>query len=189
MSIYHCFFLYELDHSEVILMYILFLDELDHSEVILMYILFLADKKKMVDAGVVEEIREYFVPGADYSRGIRRAIGVPELGEYFLVEKEMDDEVQKEKMLQHAIMKTKENTRRLSEMQLWKIQKMNYERKMTRIDSTKVFEAVLKGEDYKHLYQEIVFKPSMEIVQKFLGKTTEVKKIMPQKAEPATICA
>ncbi|ESW11141.1 hypothetical protein PHAVU_008G005300 [Phaseolus vulgaris] len=144
---------------------------------------------EMVDAGVVEEIREYFVAGADYSRGIRRAIGVPELGEYFLVEKEMDDEVQKEKMLQHAITKTKENTRRLSEMQLWKIQKMNYERKMTRIDSTKVFEVVLKGEDYKHLYQEIVFKPSMELVQKFLEKTTEVKKIMPQKAEPATICA
>ncbi|RDX96646.1 Adenylate isopentenyltransferase 5, chloroplastic, partial [Mucuna pruriens] len=130
---------------------------------------------EMLDAGVVDEIREVFVPGADYSRGIRRAIGVPELGDYFLVEKEITEEAQKEKMLQHAIAKTKENTCNLAEMQLLKIHRMNYELGwgMSKIDSTQVFEAILKGEDYKKLYQEIVYKPSMEIVIRFLEETTQ----------------
>jgi adenylate isopentenyltransferase (cytokinin synthase) len=44
--------------------------------------------------------------------------------------------------------------------------------KMNKIDSTKVFEAILSGEDYKHLYQEIVVKPSIEIVTRFLEETT-----------------
>nr|KYP59475.1 tRNA Delta(2)-isopentenylpyrophosphate transferase [Cajanus cajan] len=125
---------------------------------------------EMLDAGVVDEIREAFTPVADYSRGVRRAIGVPELGEYLLVEKEINDEAQKEKMLQHAIVRTKENTRKLAEMQLLKIHKMNYELgwRMTKIDSTQVLEAVLKGMDYKYLYQEIVFKPSIDIVETFL---------------------
>ncbi|KAG2409724.1 Adenylate isopentenyltransferase [Vigna angularis] len=44
---------------------------------------------KMVDAGVVDEIREAFVAGPDCSRGIRRVIGVPELEEFFLLEKQV----------------------------------------------------------------------------------------------------
>jgi len=143
---------------------------------------------EMVDAGVVDEIREAFVAGADCSRGIRRAIGVPELGEFFLVEKEIDDETQKEKMLQHAIMKTKENTRKLAEKQLSKIRKMNHELKMFRFDSTQVFEAVLKGVDYKQLYAELVFIPSIEIVKQFLEETTAVKKTSSQNAEQVPIC-
>ncbi|XP_017406396.1 adenylate isopentenyltransferase 3, chloroplastic-like [Vigna angularis] len=45
---------------------------------------------KMVDAGVVDEIREAFVAGPDCSRGIRRVIGVPELEEFFLLEKQVE---------------------------------------------------------------------------------------------------
>ncbi|TKY65140.1 Adenylate isopentenyltransferase 5 [Spatholobus suberectus] len=130
---------------------------------------------EMLDAGVVDEIQEAFVPGVDYSRGVRRAIGVPELVEYFLVEKEIYDEAQKDKMFQHAIARIKENTCKLAEMQLLKIHRMNYELewRMIKIDSTQVFEAVLKGMDYKNLYQEIVFKPSMKIVKRFLEETTQ----------------
>lgn len=130
----------------------------------------------MVDAGVVDEIQENFVPGANYSRGVRRAIRVPELGEYFLVEKEISDKAEKEKMLQHAIARTKENTCKLVEMQLLKIHRINYELGwgMTKIDSTVVFEAILKGVDYKNLYHEIIFKPSMEIVKRFLQETTRM---------------
>jgi hypothetical protein len=40
-----------------------------------------------------------------------------------------------------------------------------------KIDSIEVFEALLMGEDYKHLHQEIVIKPSMEIVKRFLEET------------------
>ncbi|XP_027351483.1 adenylate isopentenyltransferase 5, chloroplastic-like [Abrus precatorius] len=127
---------------------------------------------EMLDAGIVDEIREAFVPGTkyDYSRGVKRAIGVPELEHYLRIEKEIDDEAQKEKILQHAIRKTKENTCKLAEMQQFKIHRLNCELgwEMIKIDSTPVFEAVLNGADYKHLYKEIVFKPSMEIVQRFL---------------------
>jgi len=141
---------------------------------------------EMVDAGLVDEVREAFVAGADCTRGIRRAIGVPELGEFFLVEKEIEDKAQKEKMLQDAIVKAKENTRNLAERQLLKIRLMNEELKMARIDSTQVFEAVLKGEDYKDLYEEIVLKPSMEIVKEFLEETTEGGKMQHQNDEQAT---
>ncbi|KAK7316197.1 hypothetical protein VNO77_35021 [Canavalia gladiata] len=124
---------------------------------------------EMVDAGLVNEIRELFVPQANYSCGIRRAIGVPEFEEYFLVENEPCDEAHKEKMLQEAIRRTKENTCKLAEIQLLKIRRLNDELGwgMNIIDSTKIFEAILRGENYEHLYQEIVFKPSMDIVQSF----------------------
>ncbi|KAK7295799.1 hypothetical protein RJT34_18711 [Clitoria ternatea] len=131
---------------------------------------------QMIDEGVVDEIRDAYEPEVDYSRGIRRAIGVPEFGQYFQVEKEFgDDDVKREKTLEHAIKSTKENTCKLAQIQLDKIHRMIYELgwKMMKIDSTKLFKAVLKGEDYEHLYQETVFKPSLKIVQKFLEGTTE----------------
>ena len=137
---------------------------------------------EMVHAGLVDEIREAFVPGANYSRGIRRAIGVPELDHYFQVEKETNvDEAHKEEVLQHAIRGIKENTHKLAENQLMKIHRMINELgwAMTRVDSTKVFEAVLRGEDYKHLYQEAVFKPSVEIAERFLEETTQGRGNLP----------
>jgi adenylate isopentenyltransferase (cytokinin synthase) len=130
---------------------------------------------EMVDAGLVDEIREFFVPGANCEAGIRRAIGVSELNYYFKIENEKDIDVdQKENILKEAIIKTKQNTCKLAENQLSKIHNMVYNLgwKMNKIDSTKVFEAILSGEDYKHLYQEIVVKPSIEIVTRFLEETT-----------------
>jgi adenylate isopentenyltransferase (cytokinin synthase) len=130
---------------------------------------------EMLVAGLVDEIREFFVPGANCEAGIRRAIGVSELNYYFKIENEKDIDVdQKENILKEAIIKTKQNTCKLAENQLSKIHNMVYNLgwKMNKIDSTKVFEAILSGEDYKHLYQEIVVKPSIEIVTRFLEETT-----------------
>ncbi|GAU16504.1 hypothetical protein TSUD_167350 [Trifolium subterraneum] len=130
---------------------------------------------EMVEVGLVDEIREFFVPGANCEVGIRRAIGVPELNYYFEIENKKDiDEAQKENILKEAIQKTKQNTCKLAENQLSKIHDMvdNLGWKMNKIDSTKVFEALLGGEDYKHLYQEIVVNPSIEIVKRFLEETT-----------------
>lgn len=83
---------------------------------------------EMVDARFVDEIREAFVPGADYSNGIRRAIGVAEFEQFILAEKEFLEANQhhgggsnKEEMLQDAIRRTKENTRKLAESQFNKI--------------------------------------------------------------------
>ncbi|XP_058741826.1 adenylate isopentenyltransferase 5, chloroplastic-like [Vicia villosa] len=126
---------------------------------------------EMVKAGLVDEIRNSFEPGVDCTRGIRRAIGVPELQRYFEIENDEGiDEVHKEKILKEAITEMKENTCKLAENQLIKIDNMvnSLGWDMHKIDSTKVFEAVLKGEDYQHLYQEIVVKPSLEIVKRFL---------------------
>ena len=33
--------------------------------------------------GMVDELRPFYSPNGDYSRGVKRAIGVPELHEYF----------------------------------------------------------------------------------------------------------
>ncbi|WJX75111.1 hypothetical protein P8452_58675 [Trifolium repens] len=130
---------------------------------------------EMVEKGLVDEIRESFVPGANCEAGIRRAIGVPELNYYFEIENRKDiDEAQKENTLKEAIKNMKQNTCKLAENQLSKIHNMVYDLgwKMNKIDSTSVFEALLRGEDYKLLYQEIVVKPSIEIVKRFLEETT-----------------
>jgi adenylate isopentenyltransferase (cytokinin synthase) len=130
---------------------------------------------EMVEKGLVDEIRESFVPGANCEVGIRRAIGVPELNYYFEIENRKDiDEAHKENTLKEGIKKMKQNTCKLAENQLSKINNMVYDLgwKMNKIDSTSVFEALLRGEDYKHLHQEIVVKPSIEIVKRFLEETT-----------------
>ncbi|CAI8612762.1 unnamed protein product [Vicia faba] len=126
---------------------------------------------EMVKAGLIDEIRDFFAPGANCTMGIRRAIGVPELQRYFEIENAQGiDDGHKEKILKEAITEMKENTCKLAENQLIKIDNMvnGLGWNMHKIDSTKVFEAVLKGEDYQHLYQEIVVKPSLEIVKSFL---------------------
>jgi len=131
---------------------------------------------EMVEAGMVDEIRQYFVPGADNTKGIRRAIGVPELDSFFEIEKKNGiDDAQKEKILKEAIGKTKHNTCILAKNQLLKIHNMAdmFGSMLYKIDSTKVFEALLRGEDYKHLHQEIVIMPSKEIVKRFLEETTD----------------
>ncbi|KAH7865305.1 hypothetical protein Vadar_004915 [Vaccinium darrowii] len=45
---------------------------------------------EMVHAGLVEEVRGMFGPGAEYTWGIRRAIGVPELDSYFRADSMVD---------------------------------------------------------------------------------------------------
>jgi len=131
---------------------------------------------EMVEDGMVDEIREYFVPGADNTKGIRRAIGVPELDSFFVTEKKsgIDDAIKK-KIMKEAIEKTKHNTCILAKNQLSKIHSMAHMlgSMVYKIDSTEVFEALLRGDDYKHLHQEIVIKPSKEIVKRFLGETTD----------------
>jgi len=129
----------------------------------------------MVKAGMVDEIREFFVPGADNTKGIRRAIGVPELDSYFETEtKKGIDDGQKEEILKEAIRKTKQNTFILAENQLSKIQNMadKLGSMINKINSTLVFEAILRGENYQNLHQEIVIKPSMKMVKRFLDETS-----------------
>ncbi|KAG2721683.1 hypothetical protein I3760_02G092800 [Carya illinoinensis] len=68
---------------------------------------------RMVEAGLVDEAREMFDLEADYSRGIRRAIGLPELDKYLRIEATANERT-RARILKAAIAKIKENTRNLA---------------------------------------------------------------------------
>ncbi|KAL5782503.1 hypothetical protein ACOSP7_007532 [Xanthoceras sorbifolium] len=122
---------------------------------------------RMVQLGLVDEVRQMFDPEADYSIGIRRAIGVPELDQYLRAEGIVDEKT-RVKYLEAAIDKIKENTRMLACRQLEKIQKFyNWKWKMHYIDATKVF---LKrgGHNADEAWEKLVARPSANIVRQFL---------------------
>ncbi|TMW80102.1 hypothetical protein EJD97_023910, partial [Solanum chilense] len=59
---------------------------------------------QMVKAGLVDEVQQIFIPDADYTKGIRRSIGVPEMDRYLRQEKNMDgDDDSKQMILQASI--------------------------------------------------------------------------------------
>ncbi|CAL5385693.1 unnamed protein product [Camellia sinensis] len=122
---------------------------------------------QMVDAGIVDEVRELFTPEVDYTRGIRRAIGVREMDRYFRVEPEIDNET-KEMLLGVAIEEIKANTRKLVHTQLTKIHRLRDKLgwPLHRIDATCVFEK--GGQEANHAWEELVAKPSLEVVNEFL---------------------
>ncbi|KAF3957513.1 hypothetical protein CMV_017484 [Castanea mollissima] len=124
---------------------------------------------RMVEAGLVEEVRRLFDPEADYSRGIRRAIGVPELDQYLRVGVKADERT-RARLLKIAISKIKENTCLLAWRQLQKIQRLQNqcEWDMHRLDATGVFLNRGKGAD--EAWNKLVAEPSSNIVRKFLYK-------------------
>ncbi|KAK1292341.1 hypothetical protein QJS10_CPB17g01926 [Acorus calamus] len=126
---------------------------------------------QMVEAGLVEEVRSMFEPDADYSKGIRRAIGAPEMDEYlrYSVTGEIGEEQKKEAMLHAAIEETKENTKKLTFSQLEKIDRL---RRLPgwnvhRIDATEAFGN--RGQpNFRASWEELVVCNATEIVRKFL---------------------
>ncbi|XP_069146920.1 adenylate isopentenyltransferase 5, chloroplastic-like [Solanum lycopersicum] len=70
--------------------------------------------KWLVDE-LVDEVRQIFIPDADYSKGIRRSIGVPEMDRYFREETNIDgDDESKQMILQASISSIKRNTDKMS---------------------------------------------------------------------------
>ena len=122
---------------------------------------------KMVEAGLVEEVRRLFDPEADYSRGIRRAIGVPELDQYLRFGARADERT-RDQLLKIAISKIKENTCMLAWRQLQKIQRLHgqWEWDMHRLDATGVF--LNRGREADEAWNRHVAEPSSNIVRKFL---------------------
>ncbi|XP_021293489.1 LOW QUALITY PROTEIN: adenylate isopentenyltransferase 7, mitochondrial-like [Herrania umbratica] len=124
---------------------------------------------EMAMNGLVEEVRAVFVPGADYTRDIKRAIGAPEMENYFLVENNIKvDEATKTKILANAFEVIKINTGKLVDSQLRKIQRLRDKLgwKMHRIDATSVHEK--HGKDAEDTWKDVVLKKSLEIVGDFL---------------------
>ncbi|XP_042054950.1 adenylate isopentenyltransferase 5, chloroplastic-like [Salvia splendens] len=96
---------------------------------------------RMVDSGLVEEARGFFSPAGDYSRGARRAIGVPELDEYFRSEGGGGD---RERLLEKGIDQIKFNTRALAGRQRQNIMRLaeHLERRMHRLDGERPMEGL-----------------------------------------------
>lgn len=124
---------------------------------------------RMVASGMVEEVRNMYNPNADYSKGIRRAIGVPEFDSYFRAEySSSSDEKARAKLLEAAINETKINTCSLVNRQLEKIYRLRNVKgwKIHRLDATKVFQK--KGKEADEAWAELVAGPALVIVSEFL---------------------
>ncbi|CAK7349956.1 unnamed protein product [Dovyalis caffra] len=124
---------------------------------------------EMVEAGIVDEVRDIFARGIDYSWGIWRAIGVPELEPYIQAEMKMADEITKKMLLDTAIYEIKKNTNKLINTQLKKIKRLRNEKgwELHRIDATRVHEK--SGKAAKDVWDKEVLRPSLQIVADFFG--------------------
>lgn len=116
----------------------------------------------MVAAGLVEETAEFFAPGGDYSRGIRRAIGVPEMDEFFR------NEYYSPELLRKAIDQIKANTRNLARHQLQNICRLEeqFQWRIHRLNATEAF--LRRCGDGDEAWERVVAGPSTMIVGRFL---------------------
>lgn len=139
---------------------------------------------QMIEAGLVDEVRGIFESSVDYTRGIRRAIGVPEMDLFLRNESNVDD-VTKDTLLKEAIEKIKSNTRTLACRQLQNILRLQnqLEWKMHRLDATDAF--LRRGADAEEAWEKFVARPSSAIVDHFLCKEDFMSAI----TAPTTISA
>ncbi|XP_047329089.1 adenylate isopentenyltransferase 3, chloroplastic-like [Impatiens glandulifera] len=135
---------------------------------------FVSDRvDRMVEKGMVDEVRKIFdYENHDYTRGIRKAIGVPEFDSYFRRSMELGlsgEETCSKLLLKEAIEKVKGNTRKLSCRQLDKIYRLKDKKgwKLHRLDATRVFELQGEGTE-EEAWERHVARPSMAILRRFL---------------------
>nr|XP_025883815.1 adenylate isopentenyltransferase 7, mitochondrial-like [Solanum lycopersicum] len=120
--------------------------------------------------GLVDEVRQIFIPDADYTKGIRRSIGVPEMDRYLREETNIyGDDESKQMILQASISSIKRNTRMLICNQLDKIQRLISEKMWSvhHIIATDVFKED-REEDIDEAWRNTVFQPCLDIVKRFL---------------------
>ncbi|XP_028759948.1 adenylate isopentenyltransferase 5, chloroplastic-like [Neltuma alba] len=122
---------------------------------------------RMIKAGQVDEVRQFFDPAGDYTTGIRRAIGVPEFDEFLRTEATADEGTKK-RLLEAAIAKIKANNCSLARRQIQKIHRLYnmWKRNAYRLDATEVF--TKSGDDAEELWETHVLAKSQRIVRKFL---------------------
>ncbi|KAL2507732.1 Adenylate isopentenyltransferase 3 [Forsythia ovata] len=129
---------------------------------------FLSDRvDRMVKRGMVNEVRNVFRSNADYSRGLRKAIGVPEFDRYFRAESISDDET-RARILEESINMIKFNTSKLACRQVEKIYRLRDVKgwKVQRIDATDVFRR--RGREADEAWKNLVAGPSTMMVSRFL---------------------
>nr|ABD93933.1 adenylate isopentenyltransferase [Lotus japonicus] len=134
---------------------------------------------RMIDAGQVDEVRQFFLNAhhqSDYTRGIRRAIGVPEFDRFLRAEASGADERTKRKLLDTAIAELKVNNCNLASRQVQKIHRLYnmWKRSMHRLDPTEVLlkNGCCSPEEAEKVWEDHVFSKSRRIIQKFLYEET-----------------
>ncbi|KAK7336734.1 hypothetical protein VNO77_17280 [Canavalia gladiata] len=130
----------------------------------------------MLHNGMVDELRPFFNPNGEYSRGIRKAIGVPEFHSYFRRETFSNNET-KQRLLQDAIREVKSNTWKLACKQLGKIHRLRSVKgwKIHRVCATPVFQK--HGQDANDAWQNMVAQPSASLVAQFLYNANNVSSL------------
>lgn len=125
---------------------------------------------RMVEAGLVDEVRRLFQHEADYSRGIRRAIGVPEMDQFLRAEEGSVDEKTLARLLVEAIDKIKDNTCKLGGRQLQKIHRLRdvWGWNLHRLDATEVF--LKRGREANQAWEKLVLEPSEAIVRQLVTR-------------------
>ncbi|KAH7517192.1 hypothetical protein FEM48_Zijuj09G0036500 [Ziziphus jujuba var. spinosa] len=135
---------------------------------------------EMIRNGMVDEVRSFFDPNADYSTGIRKAIGVQEFDDLLRNEPFLDDN-SKARLLQQAIDEIKANNCTLARRQLEKIRRLRMIKgwNLLRLDATDVFRK--RGKDANQAWEKLVVNPSEAIVRRFLYglKATDVPSSIP----------
>ncbi|KAK1278822.1 hypothetical protein QJS04_geneDACA003405 [Acorus gramineus] len=127
---------------------------------------------QMVVQGMVEEVRAAFDAGdADYSRGIRRAIGVPEMDRYLRAcsRAGAGADASARALLEEAIEEVKANTCVLIHRQLRKIKRLRGLPGwgVSRVDATDAFHQ--RGSPgFGAAWEELVAAPAFEVVRRFL---------------------
>ncbi|CAN6227938.1 unnamed protein product [Urochloa humidicola] len=133
----------------------------------------------MVARGLVDEARAAFAGDeADYTRGVRRAIGLPEMHAYLVAERAGGvGKVELAEMLGRAVGGIKENTFRLAQTQSEKIRRLagfdGWD--VRRVDVTPVLlERKAGGGEgcYEETWKKLVWEPTEKMVREFLQKTT-----------------
>ncbi|CAM0950949.1 unnamed protein product [Alopecurus aequalis] len=123
----------------------------------------------MVRRGLVDEARAAFDPEAGYTRGIRRAIGLPEMDAY-LRRAQHGFEDGGDALLKRALEEIKANTfglvleqvekiRRLSTLDGWDVR---------RVDCTEVLARMADGERVEEPWRKVVWEPVEGMVRSFL---------------------
>ncbi|XP_020273434.1 adenylate isopentenyltransferase 5, chloroplastic-like [Asparagus officinalis] len=143
---------------------------------------------KMVDMGLVEEARTMFDPNGDYSKGIRRSIGVSEMDRYFRAGRSVDGEA-KGKILKEAINDIKENTMKLTYNQLRKIRRLStlpgWE--VRKVDATEAFRW-RSDPQAERVWTIVARDPSIKIVRKFLDSKLDAVHFQDDRRIEANCC-
>ncbi|KAL3849846.1 hypothetical protein ACJIZ3_011728 [Penstemon smallii] len=135
---------------------------------------FVSDRvDKMVERGMVDEVRDFYSATSDYSRGIRRAIGVPELDRFFRVGS-VSDELTRGRILAEALDQIKSNTSKLASKQVDKINRLRNTKRwrVRRLEATDVLRR--RGGDAEAAWEDMVAGPGVDAVRRFLYEVEPV---------------